>query len=289
MNASITELHILKLHPMFAVVLFITFCCSLTTAQPAEEESNDEQVEQKNQEAGWELVWSDEFNYEGLPDSTKWGYEVGYIRNNEKQYYTKARPENARVEDGHLVIEARKEEYKGYDYTSASLTTRNKAEWKYGKIEVRANLPTGRGMWPAIWMLGTNIDEVGWPACGEIDIMENVGYDPSIVYSTIHTEAYNHTKGTSKGNGMQVFEVWKKFITYSVEWTPEELAFFIGNERYFGFSKESDDPAVWPFDQKFYLIINAAVGGSWGGQEGIDDSIFPQQYLIDYVRVYKKE
>lgn len=237
---------------------------------------------------GWQLVWSDEFDYEGLPDSTKWSYEEGYIRNNEKQYYTSHRPENARVEDGHLIIEARKDHYQNHPYTSASLTTRDKAEWKFGRVVVQAQIPTGRGMWPAIWMLGTNIDQVGWPACGEIDIMENVGYDPNIIHANIHTEAYNHTKGTNKGNGMQVHRPYEKFVTYAVEWQQDRITFFIGDEAYFSFDKEADDPAVWPFDQPFYLIINAAVGGSWGGQEGIDDTIFPQQYLVNYVRVYKR-
>ncbi|MDZ7691891.1 MAG: glycoside hydrolase family 16 protein [Balneolaceae bacterium] len=182
-----------------------------------------------------------------------------------------------------------KNNYKNHPYTSASLVTRNKAEWKYARIEVRAKLPTGRGTWPAIWMLETNIDEVGWPACGEIDIMENVGFDPNIIHANIHTEAYNHTLGTNNGNGMQVHKPYEKFVTYSVEWLPNRITFFIGDEAYFSFSKDSNDPAVWPFDQKFYLIINAAIGGSWGGQQGIDDSIFPQQYLVDYVRVYKQK
>lgn len=130
----------------------------------------------------WQLVWSDEFNGEGLPDKNKWSYEVGYIRNDEKQYYTDGRIDNIRQEDGYLVIEARKESYKGFDYTSASINTRESASWTYGRVEVRAKLPQGIGTWPAIWMLGKSINEVGWPASGEIDIMEHV-WDSSLIQS----------------------------------------------------------------------------------------------------------
>ena len=139
----------------------------------------------------WELVWSDEFNYKGLPDKTKWDYEEGFVRNNESQYYTRARPENASVEGGVLIIECRKERFQPENhppvaYTAASLTTLNKESWQYGRIEVRAKLPHGKGVWPAIWMLGTNISEVGWPACGEIDIMEFIGKEPGNIYGTLH-------------------------------------------------------------------------------------------------------
>ena len=136
------------------------------------------------------------------PDAGRWDYEVGLIRNNERQYYTRDRPENARVENGLLVIEARREAFQGADYTSASLTSR--ASWTYGRIEVRAKLPKGRGTWPAIWMLGTNIRQVGWPECGEIDIMEHVGFDPGRIHANIHTRAYNHVQGTNKGNSVVV-------------------------------------------------------------------------------------
>ena len=148
----------------------------------------------------WKLVWSDEFDYQGLPDANKWDYEVGFVRNKESQYYTRARPENARVEGGNLVIEGRHETYsdpnakgrnagKAAEYTAASLITRKKAEWKYGRVEIRARLPEGKGVWPAIWMLGSNIGEIGWPACGEIDIMEFVGHDPNHVHATARPPA----------------------------------------------------------------------------------------------------
>src|SRR5579883_2123378 len=167
----------------------------------------------------WKLVWSDEFDHPGLPDQSKWTYETGYIRNHERQYYTRARPENARVEGGRLIIEARKERYPiparsaqaggrsddarpadAAEYTSASLTTQGKAAWAHGRIEVRAQLPSGRGTWPAIWTLGTDIDQVGWPRCGEIDIMEFVGFDPGTIHANVHTAKYNHAKKTNKGD-----------------------------------------------------------------------------------------
>src|SRR5215469_12052083 len=142
--------------------------------------------------ADWKLVWSDEFDKPGLPDSTKWGYETGFVRNHEKQFYTGGRRENARVENGTLIIEARKEQYKDAEYTSASLTTQGKASWAYGRIEMRAKLPTGRGIWPAFWMLGTGHGKgVKWPDCGEIDIMELVGFHPETVEAHCHTAKYS--------------------------------------------------------------------------------------------------
>jgi beta-glucanase (GH16 family) len=236
----------------------------------------------------WHLVWSDEFDKPGAPNPDKWTYEEGYIRNNEKQFYTK-RPENARIEDGRLVIEARKDNWNGHEVTSASLTTEGKAAWKYGKIEVRAKLPTGRGTWPAIWMLGTNIRQVGWPKCGEIDIMENVGYDPARVHATIHTDAYNHNKKTHKAGDILLDKPWEKFYTYSVEWHPTHMDFFVDEKKIFTFQKESDNVDVWPFDKEHYLIINLAIGGGWGGQKGIDEAIFPARYEIEYVRVYERK
>lgn len=240
------------------------------------------------QSQDWQLVWSDEFNTPGLPDAAKWDYEVGFIRNQEKQYYTKARAENARVEEGMLVIESRKEKFQNAEYTSASLHTANSATWKYGRIEVRAKLPTGKGMWPAIWMLGMNRKQVGWPKCGEIDIMENVGYDPNVIHANIHTEKYNHVKKSNKGNKITVEKPYADFHVYAIEWFPDRIDFFVDSNKYFSFANEGEGASGWPFDQNFYLILNAAIGGSWGGQQGIDDAIFPQKYFIDYVRVYQQ-
>jgi len=235
----------------------------------------------------WQLLWSDEFDIEGLPDSTKWNYEEGFIRNDEAQYYTRARLENARVDDGMLVIEARQEKYEGADYTSASITTSGRASWRFGRIEVKAKLPTGRGMWPAIWMLGTNISEVGWPECGEIDIMENVGFDPDRIHANVHTGAFNHVDGTSKGSSIVVENPHSAFHVYAIEWSGDRIDFFVDDKKYFSFANTGGGVAEWPFDQPHYLILNLAVGGAWGGREGIDDSILPQRYYVDYVRVYE--
>lgn len=239
--------------------------------------------------AEWKLVWADEFDNEGLPNPEKWDYEEGFIRNREKQYYTRARRENARVENGTLIIESRKEAYKNAEYTSASLHTATKATWKYGRVEVRAKLPTGKGTWPAIWMLGTNIRQAGWPKCGEIDIMENVGYDPDVIHANVHTDKYNHVKGNGKGASTRIGKPYQDFHVYAVEWFPDRLDFFVDETKYFTYANEGAGETSWPFDQNLYLILNTAIGGTWGGQQGIDDSIFPVRYVIDYVRVYQAE
>ena len=193
------------------------------------------------------LVWEDQFDGRGMPDATRWDYEVGRVRNNERQYYTRGRATNARVEDGMLVIEAHRETFEGADYTSASLTSR--VSWTYGRIEVRAKLPKGRGTWPAIWMLGTNIREVGWPMCGEIDIMEHVGFDPGRVHANIHTRAYNHVQRTNKGNSVQVSQPDGEFHVYEAVWTPNLIDVRVDGRQYFTFAKEPGGDAVWPFDK----------------------------------------
>ena len=236
----------------------------------------------------WKLTWSDEFDYEGLPELSNWDQEEGKIRNNESQYYTKGRKENARVEDGMLAIEAKFENFKEVSYTSASVITKGKKEFLYGRIEVRAKLPTGVGMWPAIWMLGTNYTEIGWPACGEIDIMENVGFDPDTIHANIHTMAYNHVKRTNKGAEIKVEAPYKSFHIYAVEWFEDHIDFYVDDQKYFSFKNEGNGYETWPFDKPHYLILNIAVGGAWGGRYGIDQSIFPQKMLVDYVRYYER-
>jgi beta-glucanase (GH16 family) len=235
----------------------------------------------------WTLIWADEFDRDGLPHRGRWDYETGYVRNDELQYYTFSRHKNARVEDGMLVVEAHKEPYRDYDYTSASLITYGQASWRYGRVEVRAKLPAGVGTWPAIWLLGVNIFQVGWPDCGEIDIMENVGFDPDLIHGNIHTQAYNHVKRTNKGASVTVAQPYEVFHVYAIEWFEDRIDFFIDEAKYFTFRNEGTGWETWPYDQEFYLILNLAIGGSWGGMRGVDDGIFPQQYYIDYVRVYK--
>jgi beta-glucanase (GH16 family) len=234
----------------------------------------------------WTLHWSDEFDGAGI-DASKWSFEVGKKRNQEAQYYTEARHENARIEDGCLVIEARQEEFEGSEYTSASLHTARKVHFLYGRIEVRAKIPTGRGMWPAVWMMGIE-NNTRWPDLGEIDILENVGYDPDVIHANVHSKQYNHTKGNGRGNKIEVDAPYNDFHMYAVEWFPDHMDFFYDEQKYFTVVNDGTGKDSWPFDAGHYLILNAAVGGSWGGQKGIDDSIFPQKYLIDYVRVYKQ-
>ncbi len=239
---------------------------------------------------GWSLKWSDEFNYSGLPDSSKWGYDQGGHGwgNNEKQYYTKADTNNAIVKNGVLSIISRKEKKENNDYTSARILSKGKAAWTYGRIEVSAKLPKGVGLWPAIWMLGADIDKTPWPACGEIDIMEHVGYRPADILGTVHTEAFNHVKNTQKGGEITIKDPYNSFNTYAIEWDADKIVFFLNDTEFFRFKNEHKTSAEWPFNKPFFLIMNTAIGGNLGGQKGIDDSAFPAVYEIDYVRVFQR-
>ncbi len=234
---------------------------------------------------GWDLVWSEEFEYTGEPNSEFWDYEIGFVRNNELQYYTD-QPQNVRVEDGVCVITARLE---GEDsITSASINTLGKHDFLYGRIEVRAKIPSALGTWPAIWMLGTNMGDLGWPACGEIDMMEHVGYDPDRIHANIHTKEYNHSIGTNKGNQIEVKNPWADFHIYSVEWFEDHMDLFMDDSLYFTFENDmTGNNDTWPFDKPHYLLLNLAYGGAWGGQQGVDTSLLPVQYEIDYVRYYQ--
>jgi beta-glucanase (GH16 family) len=235
-----------------------------------------------------ELVWSDEFDYTGLPDPEKWNYEEGMIRNDEAQYYTREDERNVRVDNGALTIVARFDEEERARYSSASLITANKKSFLYGYFEVRAKLPMGKGTWPAIWMLGENMNEIGWPACGEIDIMENVGYDSLRIHGNIHTEAFNHVKKTNKGKSILIDNPWEDFHVYAIDWRENKIDFFVDNKLYFTYEKpENASNAEWPYDSPHYLIVNLAIGGGWGGREGIDESKFPHEFVVDYVRVFR--
>jgi len=245
----------------------------------------------KKTTSGYELVWSDEFEIPGLPDSTKWGYDIGGHGwgNKELQTYSGQRSENARVENGFLVIEARREAMNGMNYTSARLLSKGKGDWLYGRVEVRADLPHGRGTWPAIWMLPTKNVYGGWPKSGEIDIMEHVGFDAGKVHGTVHTEAYNHMKGTQKTSIQTISDAQDSFHAYSIDWSAEKIVFSIDDKPYFTFDNEHTDYTTWPFDRPFHLLLNIAVGGNWGGQQGVDDNIWPQQMKVDYVRVFQRK
>ena len=238
----------------------------------------------------WELVWSDEFETEGLPDPARWSYDVGGDGwgNQELQYYTENRTENARIEGGVLIIEAHKEPFKGNQYTSARLVSRGKGDWAYGRIEVRAKLPSGRGTWPAIWMLPTDwiYGDGGWPDNGEIDIMEHVGHDPGRIHGTVHTHAYNQILGTQKGSSIPISTATEAFHVYAIEWTPLQIDFSVDDTIFFRYFNEGTGWTTWPFDHPFHLLLNLAIGGTWGGAEGVDDTIFPTRLEVDYVRVY---
>jgi len=237
------------------------------------------------------LMWSDEFDYTGLPNPAKWSYDTagnaGGWGNNEKQFYTQARLKNAEVKEGYLSITARKEEYKGFQYTSARLVTKGKGDWLYGRMEIRAKIPDGRGMWPAIWMLPTDWAYGGWPSSGEIDIMENVGYDPFVIVASAHTEKYNHSIGTQKSATINIPTCYSEFHVYTLEWEIKEYRVYVDDRLYFTFKNEGTGYKVWPYDKRFHLLLNVAVGGNWGGAQGIDDSVFPRTMVVDYVRIYQ--
>lgn len=277
-------------YSVFILLLSTLVACNSNKKPKDTNAFKAEIIEEESQEKDeWQLVWSDDFDYSGLPDSTKWSYDVGGHGwgNNEEQYYTKADPENVNVENGALEITTRKEKMEDNLYTSARLVTKNKGDWKYGKIEVKAKLPKGRGFWPAIWMLPTDWEYGGWPNSGEIDIMEHVGYTPDSIYQTVHTKSFNHTLGTQVGNATYVEDVYNQFHTYSIIWDAGQIDFYIDGENHFTFLNSGRGFDEWPFDKRFHLILNTAVGGNWGGQKGIDDSVFPATFVIDYVRVYQ--
>jgi beta-glucanase (GH16 family) len=252
--------------------LFCCFCSATRPPAPA---------------AAWKLVWSDEFNYSGLPDSSKWSYDVGGDGwgNHELEYYTANRLVNARVEQGCLVIAARREKWSSQNYTSARLVTKGKGDWTYGRIEVRAKLPLGRGTWPAIWMLGSTTP-LKWPDDGEIDIMEHVGFDPGVVHATVHCRKFNNVPEVTAA--IRVEDLAQAFHVYSLQWDSDSLHMYIDHQQYFSFGNDHTGYAAWPFQQPMHLLLNVAVGGDWGGKQGVDESVFPQEMKIDYVRVYQR-
>lgn len=278
-------------------LLFLPACCAMQapaqSRQPAAAPSHQ-----------WKLVWADEFNYTGLPDSSRWDYETGFVRNHEEQYYTYRRAENARVENGCLVIEGRHEKYPNASYeagstnwqraadsaayTSACLVTKGIAAWKYGRIEVRAKIPQGLGVWPAIWMLGDNEPTVGWPKCGEIDIMEFVGHDSSRIYGTIHYADPENGQHKSKGEHVETSRPYDGFHVYAIEWDESKINIYFDQQLYNSFDTDAAGKGTDnPFRKPQYLLLNLALGGAWGGK--IDNSVLPQSFLIDYVRVYEQK
>lgn len=233
------------------------------------------------------LVWSDDFDADAL-DTSAWQIvegdgcpELCGFGNHELQIYSRY---NLKLENGVLILEARKEE----SITSAKLTTQAMPGWKYGKISVRARLPKGVGTWPAIWMLPDNNSYGGWPSSGEIDIMEHVGYNPNHIHGTIHTAAFNHKIGTQQGGEIVLPTASERFHTYTIEWTAQDIRWLIDDQDYFVFQKpESSTIAQWPFDEPFHLILNLAIGGDWAGRMGVDEALFPARFEIDWVKVWQ--
>ncbi len=251
----------------------------------------------------WKLVWSDDFEHPGLPDSANWTYEKGFVRNQELQFYTDKRKENARVSGGNLIIEARKESFpnpafaegakdwqksrRNADYTSACLITKGLRSMRYGKIEVRAKLPSGKGIWPAIWMLGDNRGLVAWPACGEIDIMEFVSHDPGTVHGTLHFPSPTDGKHQSAGGTTKSDSLHDRFHTYGITWDEKSISLLFDDKPY-----KTVDLSIAgsvdknPFHKPFYLLLNVAVGGTWGKEP--DPKVYPQRMEVDWVKVWEK-
>lgn len=283
-----------------AILIFsaCSSCSSDKKETPPETNGTEKPENGENSSKEYKLVWSDEFNNEPNSDGTypmpssEWWYETGNHGwgNNEPQNYVKGEHDGLRVaeiRDGCLVITAHKldKPLDGSKYISARINTEK--SWTYGKFEMRAKLPGGKGSWSAFWMMPKNF--TAWPLDGEIDIMEYVGYNPNVVHASVHTETYNHKIGTQKTATRKMKDVENEFHVYAIEWDENEIVGYIDGNAYFNFPNDKKgDKNTWPFDDPFYLKLNLAIGGDWGGQQGIDDSIFPLEYFIDYVRVYQK-
>ena len=276
-----------KLNSIIAVCLFF-FACSEEEMVSQNKETNDWEIE------GWNIVWQDEFDKDSL-DLTKWSREIGGDGwgNNELQFYTDS-DSNSYVENGNLILKAQVVPQgigssKGLRYySSARLRTYGKGDWKYGRIEVKAKVASGQGIWPAIWMLPTDWLFGGWPSSGEIDIMEHVGYDLGVVHGSVHTEAYNHKINTQRSSARKIANVDTEFHVYSIIWDKDKISFFIDDVQYFLFENDQQgNYKTWPFDQRFHLLINIAVGGDWPGNPD-NSTNFPRKMLVDYVRVYEK-
>ena len=234
----------------------------------------------------WRLVWHDEFDGTAL-DTTKWVRETGGNGwgNGELEFYTN-RVENARVENGYLVIEARREAFGNQAYTSARLKTQGLGAWKYGRIEARIQIPRGQGLWPAFWMLGDNIPQVGWPACGEIDIMENIGKEPGRVHGTVHGPNYSGANGISSAYSLSTGAFADDFHVFAIEWQPNAIQWFVDSTLY-KTVLPSDLPGPWVYDHPFFILLNVAVGGYWPGSPDTT-TVFPQTMRVDYVRVSQR-
>jgi beta-glucanase (GH16 family) len=234
---------------------------------------------------GYQLVWHDEFDGAAI-DLTNWNFNegAGGWGNGEAQFYT-SRPENARTENGLLIIEARQEKLEDAYYTSARLKTQGLQEFQYGRIEARLKVPAGAGLWPAFWMLGSSFDGTNWPDCGEIDIMEYVGREPDLVIGTAHGPGYSGALGLSKWNRQQ-YNLFDAFHTYAIDWQPGQIDWYYDGVKYHTVTRADVGDRPWVFDQPYFIILNLAVGGTLGGVIGLDTA-FPAQLHVDYVRVFR--
>lgn len=273
----------------------LSYLCLIFFLHSCHQENSAVSKEKANNLLGGEfhLVWQDEFDYTGLPDSIKWKYDTEGNEdgwgNNEAQFYTTGEKKNAWVENGKLKINAHKDTVGGKEFSSARLVSL--ADWKYGKIEVNAKLPSARGTWSAIWTMpaGWSYNDGNWPDVGEIDIMEHVGHDLGVIHASAHSKDYQWQKGTQKTATIKIPDVDKEFHSYILEWTPDIIRAFVDDSLYFEYQNEGQGESKWPYNKPFYLIMNVAVGGAWGSMEGIDEEAFPQTMEVDYVRIYQKD
>lgn len=247
--------------------LMVIFVSSIALAQPN----------------GKKLVWEEQFKTKELNEQN-WNFEEGDgcpncgWGNNERQQYTKS---NHHLVDGTLIITANKVDGK---YASTRINTKGKQEFTYGYIEARAKIPTGKGIWPAFWMLGTNIDKVSWPKCGEIDILEYVGKEPNIIFTSLHTQdSYGNTINTKKS---KIANIEDGFHLYAINWTKDKIDFFVDNKVVYTFNPAIKNESTWPYDKPFFILLNVAIGGNFGGPE-VNDAIFPQEFIVDYIKVYQ--
>ena len=243
----------------------------------------------------WKLAWSEEFDYTGLPNPKYWNYEVGFVRNTYSLYYTYADERTARVENGNLVLEAHYDPNSTlpngtvYQYTSGSIISKYKVDFLYGKLETRLKVPPGGGTWPAFWLKGSNFDEVGWPLCGEVDMMEFIGNSPDTLWSTFHMGGPNYPKDAewSVGGTLTTKNASSIYHNYTFIWSNTSASMYIDNKFAVKYDRPAnDDIRTWPYDVPLYLLINFAIGGSWGGQ--VDNKIFDSEvkYYVDYIRYY---
>lgn len=245
-------------------------------------------AENNDNDLNWELIWADDFDGPAgeLPDPANWTYDIGTDWGNNQLEWTTDRPENVSLDgEGHLVITAREESFEGQNYTSARIVTRDLQEFTYGRIEARIDLPVGQGIWPAFWMLGADIDEVGWPQCGEIDIMEYRGQEPNVNHGSLHGPGHSGAAAYTSRYELPQGRLDTGFHTYAIEWTPSEIRWYL-DDVLFHSARPENITGEWVYNHPFYLILNIAVGGGFVGPVG-PDTEFPQSMIIDYVHVYQ--